>query len=141
MKQQLIFSILFLVFTCSCNQSNTTASDKVKKDKYLLAFTAKMIYTVDSLEKLDNKIYQAINSSVFNPKTDTIDYRKNKIHISYLRNAAGCADYVGDIKINKDTLKLLLINTSCVVCTEENTWRLVYEIENKDNRKYVITKY
>jgi hypothetical protein len=58
-----------------------------------------------------------------------------------LRNAAGCAQYVGDIKINKDTLQLLLINTSGIVCTEENTWGIVYEIENKDNRKYIVEKY
>lgn len=141
MKQLLTLTILFLVITFSCRQPDTTSTDKIEKDKRLLTYNAKMIYTVDSLEKLDNKIYQAIVSSAFNSKTDTIGYLKNKIRISYLRNAAGCAHYVGDIKINKDTLKLLLINTSGIVCTEENTSRVVYEIENKDNRKYIVEKY
>ena len=106
-----------------------------------MAFSAKLVYTIDSLEKLDNKIYQAISSSDFNSKTDTIVYLKNKIYISFLRNATGCADYVGNVKINKDTLKLLFINISDVVCSEENTWRLVYEIKNADNKKYIIAKY
>jgi hypothetical protein len=125
-----MFAILVSVLSYSCKQPSSTTSNKVKKDNCLLTFTAKMIYTVDSLEKLDNKLYQAISSSDFNSKTDTIFYLKNKIHISYLKNAEGCADYVGDIKINKDTLKLLFINISVVVCAEENTWRLVYEIQN-----------
>jgi hypothetical protein len=98
MKKLLMFTVLVSVLSYSCRQSNSTTPNKVKKDKRLLTFTAKMIYTVDSLEKLDNKIYQAISSPAFNTKTDTIVYLKNKIHISFLRNAAGCADYVGEIK-------------------------------------------
>ncbi len=136
-----MLTVLVSALTCSCNQPTSRASKQLKKDKSLLTFTAKMVYTVDSLGKLDNKIYQAISSSDFNSKTDTIVYLKNKIHISFLRNAAGCADYVGNVKIYKDTLKLLFINVSGVVCSEENTWRLVYEIKNTDNKKYIIAKY
>jgi hypothetical protein len=141
MKQLLILTISFLLFNYSCRQASNTKSEKIIKDKRLLAFNSKIIYTVDSLEKLDNKTNHAIASSDFNPKTDTIKYLKNKIWISYLRNASGCADYAGDIKFNKDTINLLFVNTSNIVCAEVDTWRVFYEIENKDNKRYVIVKY
>lgn len=141
MKKLFTLAVLVSALSYSCTERTSTKSNKIKRDKRLLTFSAKMIYTVDSLEKLDNKIYQAISSQTFNSKTDTIVYLKNKIRVSFLRNAEGCAEYVGDVKFNKDTLKLLFINASGVYCTEENTWRLVYEIQNTNNRKYIVEKY
>ena len=44
------------------------------------------------------------------------------------------------VRTNKETLKLLLINASGVVCTEENSCRVIYEIENKENIKYTVVK-
>ena len=100
-----------------------------------------MIYSQDSLQYIKASLYQAICDSSFNPYTDTIKYLQRKIYISFLRNAAGCANYKGNIDIREDTIKLLLENLSEEVCSEENCWRLIYEIENNGNKRYVIKKY
>ena len=96
---------------------------------------------MDGLVAIGNKFYRTVNSDAFNSKTDTIKYFKNKIYISFLRLATGCADYAGNIKFNQDTLKLLLVNKLETVCTEQDCYRVVYQIENKNNIKYILQKY
>ena len=137
MKKLFLFGpiSLFIVYSCRQEMKHTSPNGR------LLSFQSKLIYTVDDLEKLDNNVYQGIRSDNFNSKTDTVKYFKGEIYISYLRTTSGCSEYTGDIQFNKDTIKLLVINASDIVCSEENAWRVVYEIENKDNKKYVIQKY
>ena len=96
---------------------------------------------MDSLVLLGNKFYRNVNSNNFNPQTDTIKYLPNKIYVSFLRLAAGCASYRGDIEFNQDTVHLLLINKLETVCTEEDCYRVIYEIENNSNKKYTLQKY
>lgn len=142
MKIVSIFWFLCIILVYSCKQNfNSNELKNFVPNKNLLKFHSKMIYSVDSLQNLNEKQYQAIDADNFNPQTDTVKYLKDKIYISYLRNAAGCAKYAGDIQYNTDTIKLILKNLTGVVCAEENCWRVIYEIENKGNRKYIIKKY
>ena len=137
-----LFSISWLfvlVLFVSCGQNNS--KHIAEPNRRLANFKIYLVYTVDSLELLDSKVNQAINSKEFNSKTDTIKYINDKIYISFLTTATGCANYTGDIKFTQDTIKLLLINKLETVCSEQDCYRLVYEIENKNNKKYIIAKY
>jgi hypothetical protein len=123
---------------CSCIRGN-----KVKhtsQNKKLLSSQSKFTYGADDVEKLDSAIYNGIASYSLNKKTDTIKYLKGEIYISCLRITSGCSEYIGDIQFNKDTIKLITINTSDTVCSESNVWRIIYKIANKDNKRYIIKK-
>ena len=96
---------------------------------------------MNKFESLDTATFKKIMSNQFNPKTDTIKYYPNKIYISYLRVLPSCAKYSGNIEFRKDTLSLLMENLSETVCTEEDCLWVVYEIENKENKKYMIDMF
>jgi len=136
-KSLLLFVVL-LLFICSCKQN--TKTEHLPPNKKLISFKSKLAFTSDDLDKLDTNLYKKIISNRFNKETDTIRYSKGKIYISYLKATSGCSEYVGDIKFNKDTLKLLLNNASDTVCSERNVCRVIYEIENKRNKSYLIEK-
>ena len=96
---------------------------------------------MDDIAKMEERRYRKIVSKDFNRETDTIKYQHGKIYVSYLRVAAGCAAYYGDLSFRGDTIRLLLLNKGDVVCAEQDIHRVVYEIDNKDGKKYLLEKY
>lgn len=96
---------------------------------------------MDDLGEMETKKYQKIMSDAFNQETDTIKYLGNKIYVSYLRAATGCADYYGDISFKDDTINLLFKNKGDIVCTEQDVYRVNYEIANNDRKKFIFKKY
>lgn len=107
----------------------------------LIRFHSTWVYDMDDLAKMEARKYRKKFSVDFNPKTDTIRYERDRIYVSYLRAAAGCADYYGTIRFRGDTIELLFVNKSDVVCAETDIYRVVYEIDNKEGKKYTLQKY
>jgi hypothetical protein len=140
MKLISIRLLIILLLFVSCKQKNNS-SNTIEISKRLGHFTIHRIYDMGSLALLGNKFYQSLNSKNFNPETDTIKYLPNKIYISFLRLATGCASYTGNVEFNQDTIHLLLINKLETVCSEQDCYRVIYEVENKSNKKYIIQKY
>ena len=106
----------------------------------LLSFKIDLVTTIGDMSNRDKKRYDEIFSKELSLSTDTVRYLNGKIYISCIKPAVGCADYKGDIMFRNDTLILLINNTSDKACSEMETWRTVYEVENSSNKKYVIEK-
>jgi hypothetical protein len=137
MKIDLRATLLFTVILfCSCKQRQSPLSH----NKRLLSFKSEFKYSADEIEKLDTNILRGITADNFNTKTDTIEYLKGEIYISCLRSTAGCSEYAGDVQFDKDTITLLANSISGISCTEMEVRRMIYTIENKDNRNYFIKK-
>lgn len=130
--------LMTLLFTAACIRQNKIT--QVVQNKRLLNSRSKFTYGADSVERLDSNVYNGITAQSLNKKTDTIIYRNNEIYISCLKITNGCSEYVGDIQFDKDTLKLIVINTSDRVCSESNIWRITYRIANSLNKRYIIKK-
>jgi hypothetical protein len=55
-----------------------------------------------------------------------------------LRATDASSKIKGNIQFSCDTIKLIAFADT--IATEENVERMVYNIDNKDNRKYIIKK-
>lgn len=141
MKQPFILSIIVLICFLACQSKTKQATLNLKPDKRLLSYSQKIVYSVDSLEKLKKEELDKIYSSNLSPQVDTIKYLKNKIYISCLKVATGCGSYIPDIKFSDDTIKLDMHLISEVICPEQDVWRVTYVIENNDGKRYKVQKY
>ena len=131
------FLILFIVLSCKSERKKIVAT----KNKDIIEFRATNFLQSSQLTKLDSTTFNSLlHSDTLNKLTDTIKYTDKEIYISFLTLANGCGTYTGDILFSDDTLKLKLISTSSIVCTEENCDRVVYRIKRHDNKKYKIIK-
>lgn len=130
------YSILFFGLITAC-------SNKVKQEHFanslLLTSSAKEIYPADELEKLKPRLMHDIMSANFNHKIDTVKYLKDKIYVSCLMTAPGCAQYSGDIAIKDDTIRILLINKGDFVYRTYGL-AVTYEIKNKQRKHFVFQK-
>jgi hypothetical protein len=125
----------------ACEDSRNSSENTFKSDERILSYTQELVFSVDSLEKMQQIDYAKLNSSELSLDIDTVHYYKDKIYISCLRLASGCAKYQGDIKFVQDTLKLEMRLISDEVCTEQDAWRIRFVIDNRKGKKYIIRKY
>jgi hypothetical protein len=158
MKQTLLLIpvLLLLVISCTSNENTddtvnngelVSTSENLPTPKTpftpnsrLLNFSISIVNTIGDMESRDSVRYKEIFSKYLVATTDTIRYLKQRIYISCIKPAGGCAEYKGDLVFRNDTIVLLLKNISEISCAEIEEWRVIYEIENKDNKKYVIRK-
>jgi len=147
---------LILIISChgkegtnnSASSRNTTAIGEnvplpekfVSPDHRLLDFKISLVNTIGDLNSRDSIRYNEIFSKHLIATTDTIRYLNKKIYVSCIQPAGGCAEYKGDLLFRNDTIILLLKNVSETACAEMEEWRTIYEIENNDNKKYVVQK-
>lgn len=121
--------------------NDTTISKKsFIQNSRLLNFKIEQINTIGDLYSRDSIRYNEIFSKDLVPGTDTVRYSRQKIFVTCIRPANGCAEYNGDLRIQNDTITLLLKNISGDGCKEMEEWRTTYQIENRDNKKYIIQK-
>ena len=132
-RSTILFFGMFAAFSCNMRQEHVI-------NDLLLTSSAKEIYSADELEKLSPQKMNNLLSPDFNPKTDTIKYLKDKIYVSCLIAAPGCAEYLSDITLNGDTIQMQLVNKGDVVCSELTVWRIKCEIINNQNKRYVFQK-
>lgn len=125
------YILLLIIIFAACNTSD------YKRHKRLIRFSSR--YAMEP-ENIDEKKYKAISSEKFNPKTDTIKYLKGRIYISYLGLVNGCGEHKGAIRFSGDSLFVDAVNVSDIACTSEICDRLVFMIENKQNKRYKIVK-
>lgn len=116
-----------------------TKSEFVPHER-LISFSSDFVMEIDSLFKLDSTLFREIHSENFFDKTDTIQFNNDEIYISYLGLINTCGDYVGDIRFERDTIVLDLINMRDYVCTSLTCYRIRFRIKNKGNKKYNIEK-
>jgi hypothetical protein len=129
-----LFTIVISFFITGCSHKQPAI------DERLISFDNKFVSDVDSVLRLPKRTQDAIFSGNMNSLIDTAFFKNREIYISCLSMATGCADYTGNIKYIKDTIKLELINLGDVVCTEQNCHRFIYRISNPENKRYVILK-
>jgi hypothetical protein len=130
--------IVFLaVVAASCK------TDKVEFQKHerLAEFRSWTVMGMDDLARASEQTYLQIESEQFNPETDTILYNNNSIYISCLSIVNGCGRYSGDIQMRSDSIFLNLVTVVEFACARERCDRLVYKIDNPENRKYKIIKW
>lgn len=141
MKHSPILTISILLALLSCTNNHSSKGDTFKPNERILSYQQELVFSVDSLEKMQQGDLSKLNSSKLSSDIDTVQYLKEKIYISCLRLAAGCAKYQGDIKFINDTLKLDMHLTSDEVCAEQDAWRIRFIIDNKEGKKYIVRKY
>ena len=125
--------LVILHFSCSPKKEKEEALKKIKPHEKLISFN--MNYDVPNII-----LKSYAESKKFDPKTDTIEYLKDEIYISYLEGVTGCVVYGGDIEIKNDTITLKLIELNNDACTEVVYARVKYRIHNLGNIKYKIKK-
>lgn len=130
-----IVILVFFLSACATKKPENKINDR------LVDFQSYTVMSMDSILAIGEKNYKLIYSEKFNPKTDTIRYEKDLIYISYLSIVNGCAEYCGDLEIKNDSLFLKLINIGELECTEQRCDRLVFMINNFENKKYKIIKW
>ena len=129
-----LFTIVISFFITGCSDKQPAIDDR------LISFKNIFVSDVDSVLNLPKRTQDAIFSGKMNPLIDTVLFKNGEIYIASLSMATGCADYTGNIKFIKDTIKLELINLGDEVCTEQNCHRFIYRISNPENKRYVILK-
>ncbi len=131
----LLFSLI-LVITISCKEESI-----FKPHDNLIDFRSHHVYNMRDIEKLPESEVNVLFSEEFNPKTDTIRFEDDLIHISCLSRIGCWPTYAGDIKISNDTIRLIVKNTSGMSCTEFSATRLYYTIRNPLRVNYVVKKF
>lgn len=129
-----LFTIVISIFITGCSDKRPVINEK------LIFFKNIFVSDVDSVLRLPKHTQDAIFSGKMNSLIDTTLFKNKEIYISCLSMATGCANYTGNIKYIKDTIKLELINLDDVVCTEQNCYRFIFRISNPENKLYVILK-
>jgi hypothetical protein len=124
-----------------CRDNSRNKREAFKPNTRMLSYDQKLVFSVDSLEKMSREQMSKLDSDELSPATDTVLYLEDKIYISCLRVATGCAEYQGDIKFLNDTLKIHMHLIGDQVCAEQDAWRVRFVVENKEQKRYIIRKY
>ncbi|SCY99386.1 hypothetical protein [Flavobacterium caeni] len=154
MKHPIIIIIILLTFfSCNEKKSNSIqkeyetvqetaaeAAKKFKPNKNLIDFKIGKGLSEDEVSKLQEEQLAYLNSEQFNPKTDTINYKKDEIYISYLTFLPSGPEYRGDFKIENDSLILEIVPFTDVVLSEQFADRIVFKIANPSNKKFKVKK-
>lgn len=125
---------------CCCHNRNPESKILPTVNPKLLYFKIEGFADADSVFKLPENIRRGIHDKFINAATDTVVYGKSAIYIWCSTMAAACSKYTGNISMNKDTIRLELINVGGVVCTEQNCYRLFYKIDNPSLDSFIIVK-
>lgn len=133
MNKQFFISALISTFFISCKP-------KENKHERLIKFNNYTVMNVDEIILSDSTFINDIYSNEFNKSTDTIEYKDQYIYVSYLSIVNGCATYEGNLEIKSDSIILKLNNISGIECTEIRCDRLIYKINNPENKRYTIKK-
>src|SRR5690349_14589173 len=141
MRLTILLIIIFLFNSCGTKKKEDLKKKELVFNENLISFSDSIVMEIDDLLQLDSSFYQSVFSDNFYEKTDTIEFDKNEIYVSYLAIVNGCADYAGDVQFNGDTIVLDLINKRDYECTEQRCDRLTFRIKNEGNKKYIIKKW
>ena len=123
--------LLLFILLAACNTSGN------KRHERLISYEARFF---GEPGLMDEKIYRAISGEKFYSKTDTIKYLKGRIYISYLGLLNGCGEHKGAIRFKGDSLFVDAVNVSDEACASETCDRLIFVIENKQNKRFKIVK-
>ncbi|AWA31154.1 hypothetical protein HYN48_14215 [Flavobacterium magnum] len=138
MKKYILLSTLALFI--SCRKTAEENAIEFQPNKNLIDFKITHGLNEDEVYKLNDDQLQYLNSEKFNPKTDTIMYKKNELYISYLTFMTSGPEYRGDFKIKGDSLLLEIIPFADYALTEQMADRIVFKIANNENKKFKIKK-
>jgi len=136
-----LFLFTILSFSCQNSEKKKKSEFINNRNKNIIDFKTETVMNMDELINAGEKRYKEISSSDFNKKTDTLSFKNQQIYISYLALVNGCAKYSGDFKIINDSLFLKLFNIGENECTEQRVDRVIFKIDNKENRQYTIVKW
>lgn len=133
--------LLFTILTSCIEENRNKAKISWIPNEKLIDFDIQTVMTMDDIFELSDDESEKLHSDKFNPKTDTIIYKKNEIYITYLALTNGCAKYGGDLEIKNDTILLKLININDTECTEQSGDRVRFRIKNPENKRYTVIKW
>jgi len=119
-KYIILLSVLILI---SCQKKEET-----KKIENLLYFKSRFIAELGSADY--DRIISKTNSKV------KAKYFEDVIYVTKFIEANGCGDYIGDIKIKKDSIYLVYKLVSDEVCMSTAINKITYIIDNPTEKKY-----
>ena len=135
MKKPFIYVLLMTIFlSCKKQEQQLPAHRAYKANENLISFDLSYNITHEEARMPNMSLME------FDPKFDTIEYKKDELYISYITLLVGCREFHGDIEVKEDSLILKLPNFGEVACTEAETARVKYRIKNPNNIKYKIKK-
>ena len=120
MKKILCFFIIVLSISCS--------EKKKALNENLIYFNSEFIAELgnENYEKLEAEL----NSKIEPKYLDKIIYVSKKI------DANACGNYIGDIEIKEDSIKLIYKLNSDEICTSTSINNVTYIIKNPKEKKY-----
>ncbi len=86
-----------------------------------------------------NELYYE-NSELFFKKNYVETYIHDTLQISYVLDVNACSEFVGNIDISNDTIRLMIQDISEVQCASASIERFTFVITNPENKKYIILR-
>ena len=128
---RLVIPGIVILYSCQ-----TQPSDNWIKHERLLTFKSKFISDVNDVT--DDLYFNNPESFFQNNYTET--YLNDTLIVSYLIDINACSQFIGNIEILNDTIKLITKDIAEEQCASASIERFTFMITNPENKKYTIVK-